>query len=56
MSLIYATVEFQTDLDSFGEGIVVAHEERTGSLVIRDADGVHWRGVDDHIVVIDHAR
>ncbi|SCU77758.1 conserved hypothetical protein [Cupriavidus necator] len=56
MSLKNATVEFQTDVSSFGEGIVVAHDESTGSLVIRDADGIHWRGVEDHIVVIEHAR
>ncbi|MGH8785032.1 MAG: hypothetical protein ACREYA_08090 [Cupriavidus necator] len=56
MSLKNATVEFQTDSNSFGEGIVIAHDETTGSLVIRDADGIRWRGVEDHIVVINHAR
>lgn len=56
MSLKNATVEFQTDVNSFGESIVVAHDESIGNLVIRDADGIHWRGVEDHIVVDDHAR
>ncbi|GLC91981.1 hypothetical protein Tamer19_13890 [Cupriavidus sp. TA19] len=56
MSLKNATVEFQTDIDSFGEGIVIAHDESDGSIVIRDADGIHWRGVEDHIVVLNHAR
>ncbi|CAN7778714.1 hypothetical protein LJR296_007848 [Cupriavidus necator] len=55
MSLKNATVEFQTDFDSFGEGIVISHDESTGSLVIRDTDGIHWRGVEDHIEVIEHA-
>ncbi|RDK06104.1 hypothetical protein [Cupriavidus lacunae] len=53
MSLMDATVEFQTDLNSFSEGIVIAHDNSTGSLVIRDAEGIHWRGIEDHIEVID---
>ncbi|MFS8980587.1 hypothetical protein PO002_40220 [Cupriavidus necator] len=52
MSLVNATVEFQTDLDSFGEGVVIAHDEETGGLVIRDDEGIHWRGVEDHVEVI----
>lgn len=52
MSLVNATVEFQTDLASFGEGVVIAHDEGSGTLVIRDDEGIHWRGAEDHIVVI----
>ncbi len=47
-----AWVEFQTDLGSYGEGRVIAHNERTGDLVIRDGDGIHWRGAEDQIEVI----
>ncbi|MFC4524785.1 hypothetical protein [Cupriavidus pinatubonensis] len=49
-----ATVEFQTGLASFGEGVVIAHDEESGTLVIRDDEGIHWRGLEDHIVVILH--
>lgn len=52
MSLVNATVEFQTDLASFGEGVVIAHDEEAGTLVIRDDAGIHWRGAEDHIAVI----
>ncbi|CAG9165796.1 hypothetical protein LMG23994_00819 [Cupriavidus pinatubonensis] len=52
MSLVNATVEFQTDLASFWEGVVIAHDEEAGTLVIRDDEGIHWRGAEDHIVVI----
>jgi hypothetical protein len=52
MNMKGAWVEFQTDLDSYGEGRVIAHNERTGDLVIRDDDGIHWRGAEDHIEVI----
>ncbi|WP_181184540.1 hypothetical protein [Cupriavidus pinatubonensis] len=45
-------MEFQTDLASFGEGVVIAHDEGSGTLVIRDDEGIHWRGAEDHIVVI----
>ncbi|WP_224000011.1 hypothetical protein [Cupriavidus pinatubonensis] len=45
-------MEFQTDLASFWEGVVIAHDEEAGTLVIRDDEGIHWRGAEDHIVVI----
>jgi hypothetical protein len=53
MDLTNARVEFQTDFNSFGEGVVIAHDGSSGRLVIRDDDGIHWRGFDDHIKVID---
>ncbi|MDX6008612.1 hypothetical protein [Cupriavidus necator] len=31
---------------------MIAHNERTGDLVIRDDDGIHWRGAEDHIELI----
>ncbi|KDP87890.1 hypothetical protein CF70_033875 [Cupriavidus sp. SK-3] len=52
MDLTNARVEFQTDLTSFGEGVVIAHDSSNGRLVIRDDDGIHWRGDEDHIEVI----
>ncbi|CAG9180209.1 hypothetical protein LMG23992_04170 [Cupriavidus laharis] len=52
MSLVNATVEFQTDVASFGEGLVISHDDESGTLVIRDDEGIHWRGAEDHIVVI----
>ncbi|KJK22335.1 hypothetical protein UB46_22005 [Burkholderiaceae bacterium 16] len=53
MDLTNARVEFQTDINSFGEGVVIAHDSSNGRLVIRDDDGIHWRGVDEHIEVIE---
>ena len=55
MSLVNATVEFQTDLASFGEGVVLSHDEESATLVIRDDEGIHWRGAEDHIVVLHYA-
>ncbi|MDK3022960.1 hypothetical protein QO239_10185 [Cupriavidus taiwanensis] len=48
-----AWVKFEIDLNSFGEGLVIAHDEATGDLVIRDANGIHWWGVEDHIELIE---
>ncbi|MGT2491345.1 hypothetical protein ACU4GD_14520 [Cupriavidus basilensis] len=46
-------MEFQTDFNAFGDGVVIAHDSINGRLVIRDDDGIHWRGVEDHIEVIE---
>lgn len=44
MSLLNKSVQFQTDVTSWGEGVVV--EELPGSdlVVIVDSDGETWRG------------
>jgi hypothetical protein len=40
-------VIYQTDVTSFGEGIVTAHDERTSTVIVMDVDdGSSWRGSD----------
>lgn len=48
-----AWVKFEIDLNSFAEGLVIAHDASTGDLVIRDVNGIHWWGVEDHIELIE---
>lgn len=55
MNIKDAWVKFQIDLDYFGEGLVIAHDEVTGDLVIRDANGIHWWGIEDHIELIEQS-
>jgi len=46
-------VIYQTDAASYGEGIVTAHDELTGTVIVMDVDdGSFWRGSDDHVEVI----
>jgi len=46
-------VIYQTDVTSYGEGIVTAHDEQTGTVIVMDVDdGSFWRGSDDDIEVI----
>jgi len=46
-------VLYRTDVTSFGEGIVTAHDEQTGTVIVMDVDdGSFWRGSDDDIEVI----
>ncbi|TCF98486.1 hypothetical protein BZM27_55130 [Paraburkholderia steynii] len=43
-----------TDVTSFGEGIVTAHDEQTGTVIVMDVDdGSFWRGSDvRHRVIV----
>jgi len=52
-SLRQRRVIYQTDVASFGEGIVTDHDENTGTVIVMDIDdGSFWRGSDDNIEVI----
>ncbi|CAN7719699.1 hypothetical protein [Paraburkholderia hospita] len=52
-SLRRRRVIYQTDVASYGEGIVTAHDEMTGTVIVMDVDdGSFWRGSDDNIEVI----
>ena len=55
--LIGKTVEFQTDLTSFGTGQVIAVDQATERVSVIDAEGQRWNGNMDQIEVeqtIDH--
>jgi len=45
-------VEFQTDICSYGEGEVIAHDIDTGSVTVREDDGTLWHGNEDQITPI----
>jgi hypothetical protein len=46
-------VMYQTDVTSYGEGIVTAHDEQTGTVIVMDVDdGSFWRGSDSDVEVI----
>jgi hypothetical protein len=51
--VIGGPVEFQTDVCSFGEGIVVFYNEDTDHLQVRDEFGEIWNGTGDLATVID---
>lgn len=52
-SLRRRRVIYRTDVSSYGEGIVTAHDEMTGTVIVMDVDdGSFWRGSDDNIEVI----
>jgi hypothetical protein len=52
-SLRRRRVIYQTDIASFGEGIVTAHDEEKGVVIVMDVeDGSFWRGSDEDIEVI----
>ena len=52
-SLRRRRVIYQTDVASFGDGIVTEHGENTGTVIVMDIDdGSFWRGTDDNIEVI----
>lgn len=52
-SLRRRRVLYQTDVTSCGEGIVTAHDEITGSVIVMDLDdGSFWRGSYENIEVI----
>jgi hypothetical protein len=46
-------VIYQTDVESYGEGVVTAHDEVTGTVIVMDVDdGSFWRGSESHIEII----
>ena len=51
--MIGAPVEFQTDVCSFGEGIVVSYDEETGHLQVRGEYGEIWSGTGELATSID---
>lgn len=52
-SLQRRRVTYQTDIASFGEGIVTSHDMADGTVIVMDTDdGTFWRGSVELVEVI----
>jgi hypothetical protein len=52
-SLRQRRVFYQTDVSSYGEGVVTEHDQSTGTVTVMDIDdGSFWRGSECLIEVI----
>jgi hypothetical protein len=52
-SLTRRRVIYETDRESYGEGIVTAHDEVTGTVIVMDVDdGSFWRRSESQVEII----
>jgi len=51
--MIGQTVDFQTDITSYGRGVVTALDELTEIVTVIDEDGAEWTGPIDRIEIAE---